>query len=234
MCRMAILFDQETALILLGHLNQEDGAGIYSASKQVLVKHKILSASDFAPMISDDVLPVMVHARAASIGAICTNNCQPFKIDRTILAHNGTISKSEFELPSIKINDPKCLCMLLRHIRKSDSCLLAETLAGSSIEEADKKLERFSKASNFFFYSEVEKKFLVKGTFQALFKSPGVVRAVVAGIHFQRIGIPLQGTLILSNDGTILEKDVQKTKVENDEVLSWNQKSALQQCSLFG
>lgn len=233
MCRMAILFDKETALMLLEHLNQEDGAGIYSASKRVLVKHEILSPSDFAPMISDEVLPVMVHARAASIGAISTNNCQPFKIDRTILAHNGTISKSEFEIPSLKIGDPKCLCMLLKHVRKSDSCLLAESLAGLSIEEADKNLERFSKASNFFFYSEVEKKFLVKGTFQALFKSPGVVKAVVAGIYFQRIGISLQGTLVLSENGTILEKNVQKVET-NDEVLSCNQESTLQQYSLFG
>ena len=240
MCRMGIFFsDAESGRKMLASelLDQEDGAGLYSVTKRILIKHQELYASSFAPLMSEEILPVMVHARSRTTGPLTSENCQPFKVGSRVLAHNGTISKESFPQVKVTLDDPQVVEKLVQFEQSSDSRLLAELLADKTIEQADRILEAISRYNNFFFYSEEEEKFLVKGIFQILYAKP--VTAKIVAVTRERIpnAFAFRGTVHIAKDGTVVHRRIQPYK---EDVTSWHyphnktQSQESHQPSLFG
>ena len=204
---MAVYWETEIALATMPLLSQRDGAGLYSAPRKLLVKHEKFDADDYLPMVDDTIVPFIVHARQVSSGVVDRENTQPFKNGCTVFCHNGTISRLDLPTSKVEVTDDSddMLKKLCNIVNRSDSWLLAKSLASSTVEQAEPVLKEFTDRNNFILYNEVERKFLVMGTFHMIVDGPTKrVRAITYRTPELEGGIIVTGSLVISADGDIL------------------------------
>lgn len=227
---MALFFRANEAREYLHLLSQPDGAGLYSASQKILVKHWDLDAEDLMPIITPGNMPVLVHARLSSSGAKKSEaNTHPFRFGSFVFAHNGTIDRFKL-MQELDIKEPDVINKLVALTYRSDSSLLAECLKDATIEQAKIKLAPYVRCNNFLCYSEREEKFLALGIY-SLRANKGFVQSLIVNcfMEYSTSWTRVTGMMVISKEGRIIQQSTKpytppKKELEPEQAFKPGQK----------
>lgn len=208
MCKMAVFFEQKLLQEKIDSLSQTDGAGIYSTAERFLLKGTKFDVADFMPVIEEDRLPVLIHARQVSSGAKKDRFVQPFRFGRIVFAHNGTISKAFLwpHLPHVREEFTKEAVQ--KNVDLSDSYLIAQILVGKSLNQIIEFLDTHSTWNNFIVFHEREQKWMIMGNF-SIFKKENSENQLT-GLVVNHAYPKVKGHLIATKTGRIVDQKVEE------------------------